>query len=275
MYAILIDVTKCRGCEQCVAACVEANELDERRAATDRVATPDGLSANRFSTVVPVEDGRFARKACMHCIEPSCVSACLVGGLTKSEGGPVRYDASKCIGCRYCMLACPFHIPRYEWDSTLPLVRKCEMCADRLADGESPACVGACPYDALVFGERDDLLTEAHRRIAEHPDRYLDHVWGEEEYGGTCVLYVSDVDLGALGFPADPAAPIPTLTDPIISKTPHMGLGVAGVLLGVSWVVRRRDEIAAKKAATGAVPDSPDSPTDQEPNGSATTEEDQ
>jgi len=258
MRAILIDVTKCQGCEQCVAACIEANELDERRAAIDRVATPDGLSANRFSTIAPIGEGRFARLACMHCVEPSCVSACLVGGLTKTDDGPVRYDPTKCIGCRYCMLACPFHIPRYQWDRTTPFIRKCDMCADRLERGGSPACVEACPHGALDFGDRNELRREAHRRIDAHPDRYLDHVWGEDEFGGTCVLYVSDVDLGALAWPDDAAAPIPTLTEPLISKTPHIGLSVAGLLLGISWIVRRRDEIAVKRATTGVVSESPE-----------------
>jgi formate dehydrogenase iron-sulfur subunit len=244
MYAILVDVTRCNGCERCVAACVKKNDLDPLKAETDRVTTRDGLSANRFSSVQRVDEGRFARKACMHCLEPSCVSACIVGGLTKSPDGPVIYDPDMCIGCRYCMLACPFSIPRYEWDDTLPFVRKCTMCDDLIEQGELPACVEACPYDALVFGERESLLAEAHRRLDEAPDHYLPRVWGEEEFGGTSVLYVSDVDLGSLGWPEDAAAPIPSLTEPLIAKTPHIALGVASFLLGLSWVVRRRNELA-------------------------------
>ena len=132
MYGILVDVTKCIGCEKCVAACTERNGLNPWQADRDRAVTSDGLSEHRLCTVLKVGDGRFARKSCMHCLEPSCVAACLVGALTKTPEGPVVYDRSKCIGCRYCMLACPFHVPRYEWDETIPYMIKCDMCADRL-----------------------------------------------------------------------------------------------------------------------------------------------
>jgi formate dehydrogenase iron-sulfur subunit len=187
----------------------------------------------------------------MHCLEPSCVEACLVGGLTKTPDGPVVYDPDKCIGCRYCMLACPFSVPRYEWEETVPFMRKCDMCAGRLAEGGTPACVEACPNQALVFGERDELLELAHDRLASRPAAYRRQVWGEEEFGGTGVLYISDVDLGRLGWPEATPASIPSLTHPLISKTPHIGLSVAAGLLGVNWIVRRRMTIADERAAEG------------------------
>ncbi len=248
MYAILVDVTKCTGCERCVTACLEVNELDGRRADKDRLSSRDGLSANRFMAIDDVGDGRFARLACMHCEDPSCVSACLVGGLTKSKEGPVVYDDSKCIGCRYCMLACPFHVPRYEWDKTVPLVRKCDMCIDRLRDGELPGCVGACPNGALKLGQRGDLLKEAHARIDANPDGYMQHIWGEHEFGGTSVLYVSDVDLNELGWSEAVEAGIPSITTPMIEKTPLIGGGVAVGLLAVNWVIRRRMKLAGEGA---------------------------
>jgi formate dehydrogenase iron-sulfur subunit len=248
MYAILVDVTKCTGCERCVAACLDTNQLDRKRADIDRFYSPDGLSANRFMTIEKVADGRFARKACMHCVEPSCVSACLVGGLTKSADGPVVYDADKCIGCRYCMLACPFGIPRYEWDKTHPLVTKCDMCVDRLHDGRQPACVEACPNQVLIFGDRDQLLQEAHRRIEVDPGRYTHHVWGESEFGGAGVFYLSDVPLNKLGWKEEVLAGIPSLTDPLIEETPFIGMGVAAGLLAVNWIVRRRMRLAAEKS---------------------------
>jgi formate dehydrogenase iron-sulfur subunit len=263
MFALLIDVTRCTGCEQCVTACTQRNGLDLWSAETDRATTADGLSANRVSTVLKVDDGRFAKKACMHCLEPSCVSACLVGGLTKTPDGPVVYDRDKCIGCRYCMLACPFHIPRYEWDKTLPYMVKCDMCVDRLDKGEQPACVQACPNNALMFGDRDALLREAHGRIAKTPNRYHDHVWGEKEYGGTSVLYVSDVDLATLGWPAPDMPAIPSITEPLIHKTPLIGLTVAVGLVGLNWIVKRRNTIAV----TGD-----DNPTDK-PSTPGTNEE--
>jgi formate dehydrogenase iron-sulfur subunit len=246
MKAILVDVTRCTGCERCVAACIEENGTDPVKAQIDRAVTKDGLSENRFLSVPMVEEGRFVRLSCMHCLEPACVSACLVGGITKTPDGPVIYDPDKCIGCRYCMLACPFHIPRYEWDAISPFMRKCALCHQRLAEGGLPACVEACPQEALRFGDRKALLLEAHGIIAAGRGRYLDRVWGEHEFGGTSVLYVSDVDLGVLGWPSPATVSIPSLTEPLIAKTPFIGLGVMGSLLGINWVIRRRMRLAGE-----------------------------
>ena len=265
MNAILVDVTRCTGCERCVNACVEENGLDPVQAQVDRATTKDGLSENRLLSVPKVAPGRFARLSCMHCLEPACVSACLVGGLTKTPEGPVIYDAEKCIGCRYCMLACPFHIPRYEWDEPVPFVKKCTLCIDRLSEGKVPACVEACPNETLTFGDRDKLLREAHHRIAVSRDRYIPRVWGEEELGGTSVLYVSDVDLGILGWPQEEAEAIPHLTEPLIAKTPAIGLGVMGSLLGINWVIRRRMRLAAETAGVETGVDSEDADFTSDP----------
>lgn len=259
MNAILVDVPRCTGCERCVEACVEADGGDPVRAQLARATAKDGLSADRLLSLAPVAAGRFARVSCMHCLEPACVSACLVGGLTKTPEGPVVYDPEKCIGCRYCMLACPFHVPRYEWAETHPLVRKCTMCFHRSEEGRPPACVEACPHDALRFGERDQLLREARWRIASSGGRYLPRIWGEHEFGGTSVLYVSDVDLAPMGWPAPDARAIPALTEPLIAKTPFIGLGVMGSLLGVHWVIRRRMRLAATSGGETA---SAEAPTD-------------
>jgi formate dehydrogenase iron-sulfur subunit len=249
MYGILVDVTRCTACEKCIAACVSRNDGDIWVAERDRATTTDGLSSHRLSTVVKVDDGRFAKKSCMHCLEPSCVSACLVGGLTRTKDGPVIYDRDKCIGCRYCMLACPFHIPRYQWDKTIPFVAKCDMCLDRISNGQEPACVEACPEKALRFGNRDELLREAHAIIRKSRGSYLDHVWGEKEFGGTSVMYISDVDLASLGWPENVAASIPSLTEPLVHKTPFIGFGVAVGLIGLNWIVKRRNELAAARNA--------------------------
>lgn len=246
MYAILIDVTKCTGCELCAQACIEVNGLNQIKANADRVTSPDGLSADRLSSVLKIEEGHFAKKSCMHCLDPSCVSACLVGGITKRSDGPVVYDPDKCIGCRYCMLACPFHIPRYEWDERNPYMKKCAMCFSRIDSGKLPACVEACPNGALVFGERSELLKQAHRTIAKTPARYRDHVWGEKEFGGTSVLYISDVDLEKLNWPRFQEASIPSLTVSLIEKTPFIGLGVATCLLGLSWIIKRRMQLSTE-----------------------------
>jgi formate dehydrogenase iron-sulfur subunit len=240
MYGILVDVTRCIACEKCVIACVERNGLDPYLAEHDRATISDGLSANRLSTVLKVSDSRFARKSCMHCLEPSCVSACLVGGITKAPEGPVIYDPAKCIGCRYCMLACPFHIPRYQWDKVIPFMVKCDMCYNRVTNERLPACVEACPEGALEFGKRDELLKIARTRLRQNPSDYIDHIWGEKEFGGTSVMYISDVDLAAIGWPTPEPEAIPELTEPLIHKTPVIGLSVAFGLVGINWIIKRR-----------------------------------
>jgi formate dehydrogenase iron-sulfur subunit len=261
--AILVDVTRCAGCERCAAACVAANGRDLVAAEADRATTRDGLSANRWCTVVEATEGRFARKSCMHCLEPSCVSACLVGGLRKTAEGPVVYDPDKCIGCRYCMLACPFHVPRYEWSCVAPFMRKCDLCAERLGRGERPACVEACPHDALTFGARKELLEEARALIRAHPARYLPHVWGETELGGTSVLYVSDVDLAALGWPEREAPAIPALTEPVIETTPLLGGTVLMGVWGLSAIIERRQRLMSSPAPKGS-PDRQDEKRDDD-----------
>jgi formate dehydrogenase iron-sulfur subunit len=252
MRAFLVDVTRCRGCEKCVEACVRVRDFDPDIAARDRATTPDGLSANRPTTVVPVAKGRFAPKRCMHCLEPTCASACLVGAITKTTEGPVIYDPDKCIGCRYCMLACPFHIPRYEWTRTTPFMQKCTMCFDRLKDALPPACVEACPNEVLSFGEREGMLARAHQLIDGNPGRYLPRVWGEDEFGGTCVLFVSDVDLSTLGWPKSDAHAIPEFTEPLIAKTPWIGASVFLGAWALSAIIARRNRLKDRGANPNA-----------------------
>jgi len=144
------------------------------------------------------------------------------------------------------MLACPFHIPRYEWDSTHPYMMKCMMCFDRLKDGQQPACVEACPNQVMIFGDRDELLKKARERIASNPKLYKNRVWGEEEYGGTSVMYISDIDLDNMDWPQASALAIPELTEDLIHATPIIGLSVATSILGINWVIRRRMKLAAE-----------------------------
>lgn len=243
MKAILVDTTKCKGCEKCVAACVEANELNPVKADYDRAASKDGLSENRFLSILEVEEGKFARKSCMHCEEPSCVSACLVGGLSKTDEGAVVYDASKCIGCRYCMLSCPYGIPRYEWSKTVPYMKKCSMCYEKITSGDEPACVGACPYGAIVFGEREELIQKA-RKIIRSDGKYIDRIWGESSLGGASVLYVSDFDLSPIGLTSPEEPAIPELTEPLAKKTPVIGAAVGSTMIGLTWIINRRNKLA-------------------------------
>jgi formate dehydrogenase iron-sulfur subunit len=243
-WAILTDTTLCTGCEKCVEACKSANELgkDVARRWTRRI---DDLSSTRYTTIIRRPGDHFVRQQCRHCLEPACASACLVGALHKTPEGPIIYDSDKCMGCRYCMMACPYGVPRYDWDKPIPYVRKCTMCYQRVRDGGQPACVEACPQQATMFGRRDVLLEEAHRRIRDNPGKYVDRVFGETEIGGTSVIYVSDVPLDFLAFrPELDNEPLPELTWAALAKVPPLIVGVGGVMTGLWWIIGRRMKLA-------------------------------
>jgi formate dehydrogenase iron-sulfur subunit len=261
MIAILTDVTQCIGCASCVEACVQVNGLGPDIPAPQDAR--DGLSARRFTAVLEQPAGHYVRKQCRHCLDPACVSACPVGAMQKTPAGPVIYDSSRCLGCRYCMMACPYGIPRYEWEATTPVVRKCTMCYERVGAGGLPACVEACPQQATIFGQRDALLDEAHRRLAAEPHKYVQRVYGEHEAGGTSVLYISDVPLDFLWFHADPGQqPLPELTWAALDKVPPLAIGVMGLMAGTYWIIKRRMKLMgaqASPAKTGELEDGSDS----------------
>lgn len=238
--AILVDTTKCIGCGACVAACKEVNGLPP---AGDNLINLE-LSAETLN-VVESHGSIYVRRFCMHCQDPTCASVCPVGAFRKTASGPVIYDADKCIGCRYCMVACPFGIPRYEWKAVSPKVKKCTMCAPRQAKGEQPACTEACPVQASIFGEREELLREAENRLRQNPGGYVQHIYGKEEAGGTSVLYLSAVPFEALGLPSNvPREPLPLYTFRVLSKIPRL-VTLGGVLLGgIWWITSRREEVA-------------------------------
>lgn len=246
--AMLIDTTLCVGCGACAEACKEANGLPKE-------IEPE-LTARTW-TVLQDRKGIYVRQMCMHCQEPSCASVCPVGALYKSTAGPVAYDESKCIGCRYCMAACPFQVPKYEWEKALPRVQKCIGCLPRVEAGQMTACAAACPAEATVFGDRATLLAEAHRRIREKPESYVDRVYGEREVGGTNVLFLAGVPFEQLGFPAAlPEIAMPSYTWEALSKIPNV-VSIGGVtLLGLWWIMRRRMMIERQAAGMPAVVES-------------------
>lgn len=243
--AILTDTTKCIGCNECAIACQKINHLGPD--APRRWDLDDGLSARNWTSVVEGPKHSFVRKQCRHCLEPACVSVCPVGALSKTALGPVVYDNEKCMGCRYCMMACPYGIPRYDWDQAIPYVRKCILCYDRVRAGLLPACTEACPQKATVFGDRAGLLSEAHRRIRRNPSAYIDKVWGEEEVGGASVLYISNVDLSFLA-PGAPLGhtPMPERTVAAMEAVPFAFTGVAAAMAALNWIIRRRMEREAE-----------------------------
>lgn len=182
----------------------------------------------------------------MHCEQPTCASVCPVGALHKTELGPVVYDEDKCIGCRYCMQACPFQVPVYEWSSALPRVKKCDMCFERQSAGKPTACAENCPMEATICGERDELVAEAQRRIKENPEAYFDRIYGLQEAGGTSVLMIGAVAGDKLGMPEGIGPePLPVLTWRVLSHVPDV-VSLGGVLLGgVWWITHRREEVEA------------------------------
>jgi formate dehydrogenase iron-sulfur subunit len=238
---LLFDSTRCIGCGACSAACKEANGLPP--------PIEDHTTAYTW-TVVENVNGANVRRLCFHCTEPTCVSVCPVAALQKKADGPVVYDAERCIGCRYCIMACPFGVPKYQWDRPVPIVGKCVLCADRVAQGQPTACAAVCPTGATRFGERDVLLREARRRIAASPETYVDHVYGISEAGGTAVLMLAGVPFERLGMKTDiPRQPLPLLTWQVLSKIPSF-VAVWGVcLFGIHWITKRRDEVSAYEAA--------------------------
>jgi formate dehydrogenase iron-sulfur subunit len=251
--AILTDVTRCIGCEECVLACRRTNDTGPDAPWRWERSVQD-LSESRWTTIVPAPKGRFVRVHCRHCLEPACASACPVGALHRTPEGPVAYNSTICMGCRYCMIACPFMMTRYEWSSATPRVRKCILCYDKVMSGEleQPACTAACPAKATIFGAREALLAEAHARIAAEPARYIDHVWGEKEVGGTSVLYISDVDLETAGWPAGlRQSSYPALTHPALSTVPWTFASVGAAAFGLSWIIDRRRKLAGDEPPHG------------------------
>ncbi len=236
---LLFDMVRCAGCRGCVRACKEIHGFPGEAKDTTE------LSATAYTAMVDVGENHV-RNLCRHCVKPSCASVCPVGALEKTSMGPVTYDVSKCIGCRYCMVACPFNVPRYEWSKAVPAVRKCDMCIDRMREGKKPACAEACRYEATVAGTRAELLAEAHKRIAEDPDMYYDHVYGEKELGGTSVLFLAPAPMAILGYKESLGeTPLPQLTWNVLEKLPSVVVGGGAALMGIWWITKRRDEVAA------------------------------
>ncbi len=239
-WGMLIDVTRCTGCESCALACKEANGRPNPTVA------PTALSSDAYTFIDlrpsanPAEPLAVKRQ-CMHCQHPACVSACTVGALTKSADGPVVYESKKCIGCRYCQYACPFGVPTYDWNNPLGLIHKCQMCVERLEQGDQPACVSSCPAGALRFGRRSDLLAQAHARISSNPGRYIDHVYGEAEAGGTSMLYLSGVPFSQLGLPELDGQSISHYAEAVMKKTPVVAASVAALATGLYWLTKRRN----------------------------------
>jgi len=222
---VLVDTTRCIGCGTCEMVCAETHRdaglalPDDVDLSVERTTSDSQWTVlNRYET----DKGAVFRKTqCMHCLQPACSTACLTRAMHKTPAGPVSWDGDKCMGCRFCMLSCPFDVPKFEYNSAVPRIQKCTMCWDRIAEGGTPACVENCPADALTFGPRSQLLEEARHRIYTDPDNYMHHIYGEYEAGGTGYLYLAGVPFDQLGMRADiGTASFPALTREFLYGVP-------------------------------------------------------
>lgn len=255
---VLHDTTLCIGCRRCESACNTVHNLPKpKKPFTDLKV----LDVKRRTTAVewtvvnkyPQPQGKpvFRKAQCLHCAEPACASACFVRAFTKNPDGSVTYDASLCVGCRYCMVACPFNIPGYTYDRALnPLVQKCDMCHERQQKGLVPGCVEVCPTGAIVFGKRSELLEIARKRIADNPGRYQKHVYGEHEMGGTAWMTISGVAFKDVGLNEDLGTKAAgEYTAGVLGAVP-MVVGLWPVLLGGAYAItKRKEQIAAEEQA--------------------------
>jgi formate dehydrogenase iron-sulfur subunit len=251
--AFIFDATRCIDCRACMVACSVENkiEMDKTRIWVAGVGLIGRFPELKRASMV---------YHCMHCNEPDCLSACPVGAYSKREDGPVIYNATRCIGCRYCMNACPFGVPHFDYDKGLvegAFIDKCTLCPQRIDKGLEPACVATCPTDALTYGERADLIKEAHARIQAHPERYIDHVYGEFENGGTSYLILSNVPFGQLGLPPMTEKPVNEVSESVMELTIPFALAWGTVLSGTAAVVHKinQNKKAAAEKAEEEVPE--------------------
>jgi Fe-S-cluster-containing dehydrogenase component len=253
-YGCLVDTTLCVGCRKCEEACNQRHRLPEPEESFEELTVlenerrMDETSYTVVNKYYPKDIGTltwrqrpsFVKFQCMHCNDPSCVSACIVGALTKESNGAVVYDVKKCIGCRYCMVACPFQVPAYEYDNALtPHVRKCTFCFDYIKDGGLPACAQLCPREVMTFGKKKNLLALARWKIKNNPGKYVDHIYGEHEVGGTSWLYLASEPFEAIGFPKLGKKAPPRLTESIqhgLFQYFAAPIGLYAVLGGIMWL---------------------------------------
>jgi Fe-S-cluster-containing dehydrogenase component len=254
---VLVDVSKCIGCRSCEAACAKANGLpdpdwsDDMSYAKPREATDRQLTVvNRHLTS---KGEVYVKTQCMHCLEPACVAGCLTRALDRKPNGAVVWDGDKCMGCRFCMVSCPFDVPRFEYGSTNPKIQKCRLCMERLQAGEQPACVTECGGGALTFGKRSDLLEQARATIYKDPGTYVPRVYGEEEAGGTSWLYISPVPFSELGFRELPATAVRETTRDFLTAVPVVLVAWPAMLLALRRATGPSEEHDAESVSVRPV----------------------
>lgn len=249
---MLTDLTECVGCRTCEKACNQANRLPEPEVPFDeksvfekkRRPTASAYTVvNRYANPNSSDRPFYRKVQCNHCNEPGCAAACPVRAYTKTPEGAVLYNKDVCFGCRYCMVACPFYVPAYDYESALdPRIVKCTLCHERVKKGGMPACAEACPVGTITFGKREELIELARSRIRKNPDRYIDHIYGEYEVGGTSWLYISGIPFARMDFPANLVEkPLVEQTKGFLSAVPLV-LTIWPALLGMCYAATRNKE---------------------------------
>ena len=251
---VLVDLTRCIGCRGCQVACKSWNERSVKPTELEGEFTnPKQLNSECYTNIEYIEQDKdaapvwsFIKHQCMHCKDPACLSACPVGAFRKSPEGAVLYNFGRCIGCRYCMVACPFSIPKYEWEKTSPWIRKCTFCADRIENGKVPACIKVCPTGTMFFGSLDDVAKEAEKRLKDNPGKYVNHIYGKDEAGGTQWMYLSAIPFDQLGFRTTiPNVKLPDLTWNMLGSIPAK---VGALVVGLSLIAAFRNRGASESS---------------------------
>jgi formate dehydrogenase iron-sulfur subunit len=233
---VLYDSTRCAGCQTCESSCAEANGMPAPTGTIQAgvVRKTDESHRTVVNAFNSSKGEAYLKKQCMHCNEPACTAACLTQAMYKTKEGAVIWRGDKCMGCRYCMVSCPFDSPKFEYHSSNPKIEKCNMCYGRIAEGKIPACVENCPAEALVFGNRRELIKEARKRINENPDQYTDHIYGEHEAGGTGFLYLAGVPFDELGLNTSiQTESYPGLSKGFLYSVPTIFVLWPAILLGI------------------------------------------
>jgi formate dehydrogenase iron-sulfur subunit len=259
-FGVLFDATRCIGCRSCEAGCNQVNGLPAPAKPFDDLSVMEAQRrtdaqtytiVNRYDRIPGAAGPVYRKNQCQHCLEPACASACFVAAFSKTPQGAVVWDESVCVGCRYCMIACPFDIPAYEYNEPLtPRIMKCHMCHPHITAGRItvPGCVGACPTEALVYGKRADLIRAARERHAAFPNRYLNHIYGEHEMGGTNWLYVSGVPFKEIGLREDLGiTPAPEMTSGALGAVPVIAGAWPVLLTGIYAINKRKEKISAEE----------------------------
>jgi Fe-S-cluster-containing dehydrogenase component len=258
---VLVDTTVCIGCRNCEWACKKAHGLPTEdlesyndKSVFKKMRRPDESAltvVNQYESEKNINIPYNVKVQCMHCDHPACVSACIVGAMSKHKNGSVTWDTKKCIGCRYCMVACPFQVPSFQYDKALnPEIRKCDFCFERTKEGKLPACVEICPVEAITYGARNDLIKVARERIKKYPDRYVDHIYGENEVGGTSWMYLAGEDFSKLAFPKLGTNPAPGVSESIqhgIFAYFVPPASLYALLAGIMWLGKKRNEKEEQK----------------------------